>query len=396
MKICDVTNFYSPRSGGVKTYINHKREYIARRSDQYSHLLVVPGEETRKEVNGNLETLYVRSPMWKYEANYRVCVNITEVAEHLAREQVDVIEVGSPYFLPWACRGVAEHYKIPLIGFFHSNFVETYVRRGMEKWGPLVCGVSCWASWGMARLIYSFCDRVIVTSSHAEADLHRNKIMHTTRIPFGVDTEYFSPKKRSEELRESFGVNPDQQLLLYVGRLSPEKNLQALGDAFLKLEDRYPDRFALMFVGSGPSLPDVEQMCADHGNICYAGYQTIDTGLADLYASADIFVQPSPNETFGLSPMEALASGLPVIAVHGGAVKEILPDFGHKLAQPYNPEDLANTILAMSNEMYPEIHADIRRYSLNYCSWERTYDRIFDLYHSIYEEKQRRPYWHED
>lgn len=396
MKVCDLTNFYSPKSGGVKTYINHKREYIRKRPGQHSHLLIVPGEKTYKEVDDNLEIIWVRSPGWKFEANYRVCVNITEVAEHLAREEPDIIEIGSPYFLPWAARGVGRHYKIPLVGFFHSNFVETYVRRGMSKWGPVVSGVSAWASWGMARLIYSFCDKVIATSSLAESYLHKNKINHTVRIPFGVDTEYFSPSKRNQELRLSYGVQPEQALILYVGRLSPEKNLEALGEAFLLLEDRYPGRYALMFVGSGPSLPDVLRMCDEHDNINYAGYQTIETGLADLYASADIFVQPSPNETFGLSPMEALASGLPVIAVHGGAVQEILPDFGHQLAEAYNPPDLAGKIARMHQKMYDGIHDDIRKYSLNYHSWERTYDRIFKLYQNLIDAKNRSTIWHED
>jgi len=395
-KICDITNFYSPKSGGVKTYINHKREYIKKRPDQYSHLLIVPGESTYKERNGNLEILYVRSPVWAHESNYRVTVNITEVAEHIAREKPDLVEVGSPYFLPWAARGACRHLKIPQVGFFHSNFVETYVRRGMQKWGPLVEHVSCWASWGMARLIYSFCDAVIATSDHAIADLHNRRILHTHKIPFGVDTEYFNPEKHDNALRESFGVTDKQKLILYVGRLSPEKNLEALGDAFLELDKQYPGEYSLLFVGSGPSLTDVEAMCANHPNVNYGGYQTIETGLANLYAIADIFVQPSPNETFGLSPLEALSSGLPVIAVHGGAVREILPDFGHRLAQPYNPKDLARAIREMHENMYEGIHRDIRNYSLRYCSWERMFEDIFSLYHDLYHKKKQMKVWHED
>lgn len=389
MKICDITNFFSPKSGGVKTYLLAKRRYINAAGGAHRHLLIVPGEKDETVDEGFARIRYVAGPQVPWERNYRYVKNLCRVAEIIDEERPDLIELGCPYLMPWAVRRVARHHRIPLVGFFHSNFPETYVGPAFSPYGRWLGRFMQNRAWGYARLIYGMCDQIIATSEHAEQSLAAARIKPVTRIPFGVDTDTFDPAKADGVLREKLGFRPDQTLLLFVGRLTEEKDISSLLTAFRTIDDAHPGRFGLMVVGSGPETATVEMLAAERVSAKYLGYRTPGDGLPEAYATADIFVTPSPNETFGLSPLEALASGLPVVAVRGGAVAEILPEAWHEIADPWSPPTLAAAVLRMADRRTPEMRGDIRRFIVQNYSWDACFARIFDLYARIVAERRR-------
>jgi glycosyltransferase involved in cell wall biosynthesis len=134
-----------------------------------------------------------------------------------------------------------------------------------------------------------------------------------------VDTVRFHPERRDENLRASWGAAPDAPVVLCVGRVAPEKNLDVTIDAYRALARRVPEARCVI-VGDGPGRAALE---AAHPDVIFAGTRRGDD-LAAYYASADLFVFPSLTETFGNVVLEAMASGVPVVAYAEAAAREFI------------------------------------------------------------------------
>src|SRR5690606_22128373 len=129
----------------------------------------------------------------------------------------------------------------------------------------------------------------------------------------GVDTQLFNPNKRSKLSREQWTANEHTRVLISVGRLSPEKEVDLIIRTFLKMEGEVEHYTKLVIVGDGPDRVRLEALANHHPDIIFMGSLTGED-LACAYASADVFIFPSKVETFGNVALEALASGLPVVA----------------------------------------------------------------------------------
>jgi alpha-1,6-mannosyltransferase len=381
MKICDITNFYSPQSGGVKTYLNYKRDFIRSSGGEHEHILIVPGRENREAADGPCRLYQIKGHVPFWEKNYRFITDFAAIQEIILVERPDIIEIGSPYLVPWAVRRVARRLNIGLVGFFHSNFPATYVRPLTERLGERLSGWCENAAWRYARLVYNWCDAVVAASSFSGALLPAKGIRNVYKIPFGVDTDVFSPHYRDEALKSELGLPPGATILLYVGRITAEKDLSTLIQAFEILKRR--GDFAAILLGAGPAADRIKEAAGRIGGLRYLGYKRHDDGLPRLYASADIVVAPSPNETFGLSLLEALASGLPVVAVNGGAASELASGRIGEAAEPHDPDSLADAVLRLAGRLDPQLRKECREYAAVNFSWEKTFGSLMELYESI-------------
>lgn len=194
--------------------------------------------------------------------------------------------------------------------------------------------------WALIRWVHRVADLTLVTSQAMKQELIANACKNN-RIDVwrkGVDTEVFHPAHRNAAMRERMTAgNPEAPLLLYVGRLGAEKNLKALRD----IMDHLPTGCRLALVGDGPERQALEEH--------FAGRPVVFMGmlhgqeLSQAYASADIFVMPSETETLGFVVMEAMASGLPVVAVAAGGLVDIITRPGDTgfLYQPSSYEQAA-------------------------------------------------------
>jgi glycosyltransferase involved in cell wall biosynthesis len=203
-------------------------------------------------------------------------------------------------------------------------------------------------AWSYMHWLYGQVDTVFVNSEHyRKCWIDRGFAPEKLKIlPRGLDTDLFTPTRRDLKFWPGAGVNGKEVRLLYVGRISREKDLDVLATAYKKIrETGLPVK--LYLVGDGPYS---EALAAALPDAIFLGYLTGEK-LANAYASADVFVFPSTTDTFGNVVLEAQASGLPVIVSDVGGPKELVED-GRTgfVTKAHDPDDFARAIERVSND----------------------------------------------
>jgi glycosyltransferase involved in cell wall biosynthesis len=238
----------------------------------------------------------------------------------------DVLYVATETPLGIAAIRAAGKRQIPVVSGFHTNFqsyLEDYNLPGMEA-----------VASGILRSIHNATKRTLTPSQDTAAMLTRWGIQNVGVLGRGVDMERFNPANRSQELRRSWGADEGTPVAIYVGRMAPEKNLPLAMRAFEAFRETQP-KAKMVFVGDGPRL---EAMKADHPRAIYAGAR-IGADLAAHYASGDVFLFPSSSETFGNVVLEAMASGLGVLAFDYAAPRLVICDGVNGWLAPLGDED---------------------------------------------------------
>jgi glycosyltransferase involved in cell wall biosynthesis len=231
------------------------------------------------------------------------------------RLRPDLIHVATEGPLGWSALMAANWLGIPVASSFHTNFDHYAAHYGFV---------------GVERLAFAylrwFHNQTLVTLVPSQATRRRLLRDGVERVEIwsrGVDAKLFDPAHRDESLRRSLGLGPDGVLLVYVGRLAPEKNLTALLQAFERLRAATPagrcERLKLALVGEGPLSAGIE--AARQPGVVLAGMRH-GPDLSRWYASGDVFAFPSLSETFGNVVLEAQASGLPVVGFDCEGVNE--------------------------------------------------------------------------
>jgi glycosyltransferase involved in cell wall biosynthesis len=204
--------------------------------------------------------------------------------------------------------------------------------------------------------------------------------------PMGVDLEHFSPGRKSSQGRKSllrhFGGKDDSILLLYAGRLAPEKNLSLLFEFLARLAANTERDYRLLVAGDGIERARWEAFCEKHaaGRVAFLGHIKSPGELADLFANADLFVHPNPREPFGIAPLEAMASGLPLVAPNRGGITSYANQENAWLAS----EDVENFSAAIDELLANESERNRRvqnalRTAAGY-RWDRIASSFLDIY----------------
>ncbi len=232
----------------------------------------------------------------------------------LMREfQPDIVHIATEATLGLSALRHARRRGWPLVSSFHTNF-DQYSRHYGVGWSR---GIVRWyLRW--------FHNRTLETYVPSKVTIDQLRPLGFERLvlwPRGVDSAHFYPDRpRRTALRESLGIDPNTILIGHVSRLAAEKNVEYLADAMERVDQERPNvRF--LFVGDGPARPGMEKRLGHFAR--FVGYKSGED-LADHYAACDLFVFASKTETFGNVVLEALASGLPVVAVRSGGPGEII------------------------------------------------------------------------
>lgn len=223
----------------------------------------------------------------------------------------DVVHIATEGPLGWSALRAAHELGIPVSSEFRTNFHMYSGHYGIGWLQPLVTRYLRW--------FHNNAGVTMVPTDGMRRELDALGFERLQVVGRGVDTVRFDPRHRSKDLRAQWGASADAPVLLCVGRLAAEKNLDVLLDAWRSVKERTP-AVRLVLVGDGPLRAELTQRCPD---AIFAGQRTGED-LARHYASADLFVFPSLSETWGNVVTEAMASGLPVIAWDRAAAAELV------------------------------------------------------------------------
>jgi len=384
VKISDLTQFYSPFSGGVKRYLHEKIAYIRNYSPEDEHVLVVPGSKTEVTSNGRSRVYSIRSPLVSRSSRYRALLNLRAIEEILDRERPDLIESSDPYQIGWKAIAVGRALKIPVVGFYHSHFPEAYLKGTAIFLGKRGTLRAMKLTRAYVRKLYNRFQATLVPSERL-ADLLFEWGVHNVRpVRLGVNTKVFNPAPDdAPATRQSLGVDADQKLLLYVGRLAKEKNTQTLFRAFELLRMRDRNKFHLLIIGDGPQRSRVQKIRQRVGNISWISYCTDSADLARYYRAADLFVHPGVQETFGLVALESQACGTPVVGIRGSYMDRIICHDQGSWARENTAEALAGAIESSSAKKLATLGMSAAQTAENLYSWPRVFEELFCIYREV-------------
>jgi alpha-1,6-mannosyltransferase len=403
MRFCDLTLSYTETSGGIRTYIDQKRRYLLEQTT-YDHVLIVPGEEDRVERGERWTTIRIASPFIPGAHPYRFFWRPDKILAALEAAQPDVIELGSFYVSPWPAfryrqdREEAGELRPLVGGYFHTDIANAYVGAPLRK--AIDASVGTWAAAlakaGMALAntaeeameeyvegVFERCDLAFAASPEQAARLAEYGVDGVHVVPLGVDLKAYHPRHRSDAMRRELGAGPDDLLLVYGGRLDPEKHVDTLLDAFERLPGGLDAR--LVICGEGPDRERLAQRADAIPGASVRPYLTEPGAFARYLASADVYVTAGPHETFALSVVEAQASGLPVVGVRAGALPERVPTDAPDaervglLVDVDDAEAFARAI-GRAAENRKVWGANARAHVEARYGWDRTFDTLMRLY----------------
>jgi|GEM_PF-27594 len=381
--VVDATMFWSATGGGVKRYLQVKHDWLTQ-SAGWKHTIVAPGSRVE---HANFQQIGTNDLNWvncggmplPLSGGYRIPLRRNQAKNRIVAQSPDLIEVGDPYRLAWAALDAGQQLGVPTVAFCHSNLAAMAARvLGGVLGGVVGSGRSSeWASELAAKYLkrtYAGFDLVLAPSLHMVNVLREMGVAHVCRQPLGVNSQTFHPRMRDPEWRRELGLPDSARLLLYVGRFAPEKNLSVLADAVAKLGPEY----WLIALGAGPTPPLGAQ-------VKVLNYQSSENDVARAMASADAFVHAGDQETFGLSVLEAMASGTPVIVRNKAGLGELISRGNGNAVDTDNPNDWAEVITAVFTESDATRHfrlASARRIAEDY-DWRRVMPRLQAHYRGL-------------
>lgn len=375
MLICDLTQSYAPKGGGgVSTYLREKRRYILEHTP-HRLIQIVPGAEDRIVEDGRHIWVEIGAEQVRGSPNYRFILRTTAVREVLDRYSPNVIESLCPWVLPWTAINYRRaNPQTALVAGYHTDFPNAHVHRvSAEILGLTLAGGLRRLSESYAEMTYRAFDRVYTLGEDMRATLASYGISHVDVMDLGIDCELFDPARRDPALRHSLGLPGKGPLLVYAGRLDNEKR----ADRLLAMFHQLPKYFeaALLLIGDG-KLRD--QIVAESAGLPIAlpGFVDDRQELARLLASSDIYVSAMADETFGISVVEAQASGLPVVGVNSGAMPErVIKGLG--LLGPVDDFGaMADNVIKVWQTGARAMGLAARDHVLARYSWRRTFDSL--------------------
>ena len=294
------------------------------------------------------------------------------------RQRPDLVHVATEGPLGWSAVSAARKLHISVTSDFHTNF-DHYSKHYGAGW--LRKPVSAYL-----RRFHNRTERTFVPTLAMAEDLVAQGYQSVSVVARGVDSELFDSSRRDTSLRRCWGADDSSPVVLYVGRLAPEKNLQLLVRAFRAIRAECPEARCVV-VGDGPARKALEQ---DLPEVHFAGMRSGED-LARHYASADIFLFPSLTETYGNVTLEALASGLCVVAFNYAAAADVIRD-GENGLLARNADEQAFLSAAVAAVTQPELRRRIRvqaRSGARALSWDAVNDRFSHALLEVWERSRR-------
>jgi glycosyltransferase involved in cell wall biosynthesis len=294
---------------------------------------------------------------------------ILQMLDYIQREKFTEIIISTPGPVGLTALLAAKMLNLQTSGIYHTDFPQ-YIRILTED------SFLESMAWRYMQWFYGQLDTVFVNSEEYRQSWIKRGFdpAHLKIFPRGLDTELFHPARREPTFFEKFGASNGEVRLLYVGRISREKDLDLLAAAYRRLRDEgLPVQ--LFFVGHGPYS---EAFAKSLPEAIFTGYLS-GSELATAYASADVFVFPSTTDTFGNVIIEAQACGLPVIVSDSGGPKELVEHNSNGLiTKSHDVEDLTRAIrLLVTDSALRKRMGESARSSVVDRSWPSAFSKFW-------------------
>ena len=303
-----VSDTYAPQVNGVSTIVGRIADMLGEAGHDVA--IVAPRYPDANDRPIAHELRVASVPFPPYPAIRLSLPAFGAVARFLDDFRPELVHVHTEGPLGLAGRRFALRRGLPLVTSFHTDFPRYARHYGVPALAPLVWR---WLAWfhGAARL-------TLTPGDGTRDELHRHGLSQAHVWGQGVDSKQFHPSRREAGWRRWMAGGDDSAIVLHVGRLAPEKNLEILIAAWKLARERLGQRATFVIAGEGPLA---SRLLAELPFVRQLGFLPRTT-LATLYASCDLCVLPSYTETCGLVALEAMASGLPVIAADAGGLRE--------------------------------------------------------------------------
>jgi alpha-1,6-mannosyltransferase len=378
--VLDISEFFGETTGGVRTYLLQKARYVEARPE-LRQVLVVPGAQDAIQETDGVRCYRLHGPSVPTQKPYRFMLATRSTSRIVAHERPQLIEVGSAWCAPWLVHLATRQLDVPAVWFYHSNFP-----RVIAPW-PGTAGVArrtaSHLAWSYVRRLGRLVRTTLAPSEFVAQELEREGVERVDRVTLGVDLDRFHPRRRSyaSETRRWFGL-PQGQLVLFVGRFAREKELDLLLDAWPDIERRSGAR--LVLIGDGPSRRRFQRRPGSD-RLFWLPFERDRERLADLLAAVDLYVAPCSLETCGLSALEAIASGTPLVSADRGGVAETVTRSG---AGAHFASGDVSSLVETTCRMLADGNLDTmgtlgRQYAEAHHGWDTVLNRIFDIYRNI-------------
>ncbi|MGH1393970.1 MAG: glycosyltransferase family 4 protein [Trichormus sp.] len=368
MRIALFTETFLPKVDGIVTRLRHTVDHLQRQGNQ---VLVVAPEGGITEHKGAKVYGVSGFPLPLYP-ELKMALPRPAIGYTLEQFQPDIIHVVNPAVLGLSGIFYSKVMKIPLIASYHTHLPQYLQHYGLGMLEGLL--------WELLKAGHNQAALNLCTSTAMMAELSAHGIERVDLWQRGVDTELFHPDLASLEMRDRLTQNhPESPLLLYVGRLSAEKEIERIKPI---LEAIPQARLAL--VGDGPHRQALEKHFAGT-NTNFVGY-LMGRELGSAFASADAFIFPSRTETLGLVLLEAMAAGCPVVAARSGGIPDIVTDGvnGYLFDPKADIQDAIDaTIKLLENKQQREIIRQNARREAEKWGWAAATHQLQDYYQKI-------------
>jgi len=374
MKIAVITDTFYTINGISRTY-QELAKYCQKKNIRLDIFTI--GTTAKHQKKGSVN-IYQFTVSWPFKYYYDLPPFDARIIppgfkEKFVLTKYDIIQLATPGSLGIAARLMLSSDPTPKVGVFHTMLAEyagDWTEKNLKKLPDYlkysITGLSQAAVWQILKWFYAKTDLVLAPSEEIKKKL---KILKRPIkiFPRGVDTKIFNPNHKNKKSK--------LPVALYVGRLSPEKNLDLLVKLFKNRTD-----CQLWLVGDGPYKTG---LMAQLPQAKFFGYLT-GKRLSQIYANADFFIFPSTTDTFGNVILEAQASGLPVIVTNSGGPKELVKNkINGLIAKPKISAFNQAINYLLKDKKRRELMGQNARLSAESQSWPKVFEKLFKIYQGM-------------
>ncbi|MBS4189936.1 glycosyltransferase family 1 protein [Bacillus sp. FJAT-49705] len=379
MKIAFFTDTFYPDINGVARTLKRFTDYL---DDQnISFKVFAPSTRSDEYVSEHIHRFKSLS-FFLYPECRLAFPNIFQIKEELQNFEPDIIHVATPFNMGLCGSYYAKKLNIPLVGSYHTDFDYYLSFYELEFLSSYL--------WTYMKWFHLPFKKIFVPSRETLEKLRSKGFSKMEIWSRGVDCTFFHPYYDRFAVRQQYRIRK-KYILTYVGRLAPEKDVKTLLEVVKLIPDEVNENIQWVIVGDGPLKEQLQNSAPK--NMSFVGFLK-GKALAEVYSASDLFVFPSPTETFGNVVLESLASGTPVIGANSGGVKSIIQDgVTGRLCQPGDAQEFATAVLDLLNNesLRKQMSSAGRNYALTQ-KWEQIFEQLLLAYSGVIGELEEQKY----